>query len=59
MSWGGPKIFFYLTDLYGARLGTHRHPWELSSEFLKKANLFVFWAISKISKANNIYMYCG
>ena len=59
MSWGGQKIFFDLTDIHWGCLGTHRHPWELSSEFLKKANLFVFWAISKISKANNIYMYYG
>ena len=45
MSWGGPKIFCDLTDPHWVCLGTHRHPWELSSEFLKKANLFVFLGI--------------
>ena len=53
------KLFCALTDPFWARLGTHRHPWELPSRSLERANFFVFWAISKISKANNIYMYCG
>ena len=59
MSWGGQKIFCDLTDPHRACLGTHSHPWELPSGYLERANFFVFWAISKISKANNIYMYCG
>ena len=32
--------FCDLTDPLWACLGAHRHPWELSSEFLKKANFF-------------------
>ena len=59
MSWGDKKFFCNLTDPHWARLGTQRHPWELPSEFLEKANFFVFLAISKISKENNIYMYFG
>ena len=44
MSWGDKKNFFDLTDPH----------WELPSEYLERANFFVFWAISKISKANNV-----
>ena len=55
MSWGGQKFFCDLTDPHWACLGTHRHPWELPSGYLKRANFFVFWAISKISKANNVF----
>jgi len=54
MSWGGPKIFCDLTDPHRACLGAHRHPWKLPSRYLERANFFVFWAISKISKANNV-----
>ena len=55
MSWGGQKIFCDLTDPHWVCLGTHRHPWELPSRSLERANFFVFWAISKISKANNVF----
>ena len=41
-----------LTYPLWARLGTHWHPWELPSGYLERANFFVFWAISNISKAN-------
>ena len=56
---GVTKKICDLTDPHWASLGTHNHPWELPSRSLERANFFVFWAISKISKANNIYMYCG
>ena len=55
MSWGGQKIFCDLTDSQGARLGTHRHPWELPSGSVERHNFFVFWVISKISEANNVF----
>ena len=54
MSWV-PKKFLRLTDPQRAGLGTQRHPWELPSRYLERANFFVFWAISKISKANNVF----
>ena len=59
MSWGGPKIFCDLTDPHRACLGTPRHPLELPSRYLERANVFVFCVISNISKIRNIYMYCG
>ena len=54
MSWGGQKFFCDLTDPYRVSLGTHRHPWELPSGYLERANFFTFWAILKISKTNNV-----
>ena len=54
MSWGDKKNFCDLTDPYWVCLGTHRHPWKLPSRYLQRANFVVFWAISRISKANNV-----
>jgi len=55
MSWGDKKNFCDLTDPHWVCLGTHRHPWVLPNRYLQRANFFVFWAISRISKVNNIF----